>query len=37
LQNLKQLFSAFSEIEKDDDEDDEDLSEDASSEVDTNE
>ena len=37
LQNLKQLFSAFSEIEKDDDEDDEDLSEDTSSEVDTDE
>ena len=36
LQNLKQLFSAFSEIEKDD-EDDEDLSEDTSSEVDTDE
>ena len=36
LQNLKQLFSAFSEIEKDDDED-EDLSEDASNEVDTDE
>lgn len=36
LQNLKQLFSAFSEIEKDDD-DDEDLSEDTSSEVDTDE
>lgn len=36
LQNLKQLFSAFSEIEKDD-EDDADLSEDASGEVDTNE
>ena len=36
LQNLKQLFSAFSEIEKDD-EDDEDLSEDTSSEVDTEE
>ena len=36
LQNLKQLFSAFSEIEKDD-EGDEDLSEDTSSEVDTDE
>lgn len=36
LQNLKQLFSAFSDIEKDD-EDDEDLSEDASSEVTTDE
>ena len=36
LQNLKQLFSAFSEIEKDN-EGDEDLSEDASSEVDTDE
>ena len=36
LQNLKQLFSAFSDIEKDD-EDDEDLSEDTSSEVDTDE
>lgn len=36
LQNLKQLFSAFSEIEKDI-EDDEDLSEDTSSEVDTDE
>jgi hypothetical protein len=36
LQNLKQLFSAFSEIEKDD-EGDEDLSEDTSSEVDINE
>lgn len=36
LQNLKQLFSAFSEIEKDD-EDEEDLSEDTSSEVDTDE
>ena len=36
LQNLKQLFSAFSEIEKED-ESDEDLSEDASSEVDTDE
>lgn len=36
LQSLKQLFSAFSEIEKDD-EDDEDLSEDTSSEVDTDE
>ena len=36
LQNLKQLFSAFSEIEKND-EDDEDLSEDTSSEVDTDE
>lgn len=36
LQNLKQLFSAFSEIEKED-EIDEDLSEDASSEVDTDE
>ena len=39
LQNLKQLFSAFSELEKDDeyDENDEDLSEDASSEVNTDE
>lgn len=38
LQNLKQLFSAFSEIEKEDeDEDDEDLSEETSSEVDTDE
>lgn len=40
LQNLKQLFSAFSDIEKDDDTDDEnseDLSEDTSSEVDTDE
>ena len=36
LQNLKQLFSAFSEIEKDD-EDDEDLSEETSSEVETDE
>ena len=36
LQNLKQLFSAFSDIEKED-EDDEDLSEEASSEVDTDE
>jgi hypothetical protein len=36
LQNLKQLFSAFSEIEKDDEDDDE-LSEDTSSEVDTDE
>ena len=36
LQNLKQLFSAFSEIEKED-EGDEDLSEEASSEVDTDE
>lgn len=36
LQNLKQLFSAFSDIEKDDEED-EDLLEDASSEVDTDE
>ena len=36
LQNLKQLFSAFSEIEKED-ESDEDLSEDASSEVNTDE
>ena len=36
LQNLKQLFSAFSEIEKDD-EDDEDLSDDVSSEVETDE
>ena len=36
LQNLKQLFSAFSEIEKED-EDGEDLSEDTSSEVDTDE
>ena len=36
LQNLKQLFSAFSEIEKED-ESDEDLSEDTSSEVDTDE
>ena len=36
LQNLKQLFSAFSDIEKDD-EDNEDLSEDTSSEVDTDE
>ena len=36
LQNLKQLFSAFSEIEKED-EIDEDLSEDTSSEVDTDE
>ena len=36
LQNLKQLFSAFSEIEKDD-EDDEALSEDTSSEVDPDE
>lgn len=34
LQNLKQLFSAFSDIEK---EDDEDLSEDAPSEVNTDE
>lgn len=34
LQNLKQLFSAFSEIEKDDG-DEEDLSEDTSGEVDT--
>lgn len=37
LQNLKQLFSAFSEIENDDEEDEEDLSEDTSSEVDTDE
>jgi len=37
LQNLKQLFSVFSEIEKDNEEDDEDLSEDTSSEVDTDE
>ncbi len=36
LQNLKQLFSAFSEIEKDN-EDDENLSEETSSEVDTDE
>lgn len=36
LQNLKQLFSTFSAIEKDE-EDDEDLSEEASSEVDTDE
>lgn len=36
LQNLKQLFSAFSDIEKED-EDDEDLSEETSSEVDTDE
>lgn len=36
LQNLKQLFSAFSDIEKDD-EDEEDLSEDTSSEVDADE
>ena len=36
LQNLKQLFSAFSEIEKDD-EGDEDLSADTSSEVDADE
>lgn len=36
LQNLKQLFSAFSEIEKDEEED-EDLQEDVSSEVDANE
>ena len=36
LQNLKQLFSAFSEVEKEDG-DDEDLSEDASSEVNTDE
>ena len=36
LQNLKQLFSAFSDIEKED-EDDENLSEEASSEVDTDE
>ena len=36
LQNLKQLFSAFSEIEKDD-EGDEDLSEETSSEVHTDE
>ena len=36
LQNLKQLFSAFSDIEKDDEED-EDLSEDTSSEVATDE
>ena len=36
LQNLKQLFSAFSDIEKDE-EFDEDLSEDESSEVDTDE
>ena len=36
LQNLKQLFSAFSEVEKED-EDDEDLSEDTSSEVNTDE
>ncbi len=36
LQSLKQLFSAFSDIEKDD-EDDEDLSEDTSSEVETDE
>ena len=36
LQNLKQLFSAFSDIEKED-EDEEDLSEDTSSEVDTDE
>jgi hypothetical protein len=36
LQNLKQLFSVFSEIEKDE-EDDEELSEDTSSEVDTDE
>lgn len=37
LQNLKQLFSAFSEIEKEDEDDDEDLSEDMSSEVETDE
>lgn len=37
LQNLRQLFSVFSEIEKDNEEDDEDLSEDTSSEVDTDE
>ena len=36
LQNLKQLFSAFSDIEKED-EDDEDLQEDTSSEVDADE
>ena len=36
LQNLKQLFSAFSDIEKDDEED-EDLSESSSSEVETDE
>ena len=36
LQNLKQLFSAFSDIEKDD-EDEDDLSEDTSSEVDADE
>jgi hypothetical protein len=36
LQNLKQLFSAFSDIEKETEED-EDLSEDTSSEVDTDE
>jgi len=36
LQNLKQLFSAFSDIEKDDEEE-EDLQEDGSSEVDVNE
>lgn len=36
LQNLKQLFSAFSEIEKED-EGDEDLSEETSSEVETDE
>jgi hypothetical protein len=36
LQNLKELFSAFSDIEKDD-EDDEDLSEDTSSEVEADE
>ena len=37
LQNLKQLFSAFSEIEKDEEEDDTDSPEDTSSEVDTDE
>ena len=36
LQNLKQLFSAFSDIEKEDEED-EDVSEDTSSEVDADE
>ena len=37
LQNLKQLFSIFSEIEKDDEEDDEEVAEDVSSEVESDE
>ena len=37
LQNLKQLFSIFSEIEKDDEEDDEEVAEDMSSEVESDE